>query len=90
MADLHAVASGEEEKQHEENRMNDILHIVKEDRRQHMKNNLTNRGRQHDSSKKLEIHRRSPPTMCLLISCEVVRNKMGWSPYFCTNSGTNV
>ena len=37
MADRHAVASGEEENQHEENRTRGI-HIGKEERRQHMRN----------------------------------------------------
>ena len=41
MADRHAVESGEDEKQHEENRMRDV-HLAIEDRRQQMKNNLTN------------------------------------------------
>ena len=41
LADRRAVASGEEDNQHEENRMRDTT-VAKENRRQQVKNNLTN------------------------------------------------
>ena len=41
IADRRAVASGEDKRQHDENRMRDIRIGEKMDRRQHMKQNLT-------------------------------------------------
>ena len=52
-----------------------------------MKNNLTNRGRQYDSSSKLQIHRRPQPCMCLLNIVRVVRNKNRPEPVLVQNSG---
>ena len=84
MTDRHVIASGEEEKQHEENIMRDISTFVHEDRRQQMKNNLTISGRHDDPSRTLQIHRRLQPCMCLVCVLRVVRNKIGRSPYLCT------
>ena len=46
MEDRQAVASGEDERQHDDNRMRDTSTLVKNDRRQRTKNHLTNGGRQ--------------------------------------------
>ena len=72
-ADRLAVASVGEEKQHEENTMRDV-HIGKRG------SETANEALQYDSSKKLQIHRRPQPRMCLLDILRVVRNKIGRSP----------
>ena len=71
-----AVASVAEEKQHEENTMRDV-HIGKRE------SETANEAPQYDSSKKLQIHRRPQPRMCLLDILRVVRNKIGRSPSSC-------
>ena len=61
------------EKQHEENiKIN--VHIGKRG------SETANEAPQYDSSKKLQIHRRPQPRMCLLDILRVVRNKIGRSP----------
>ena len=63
--------------------MRDIHIRQKADREQQMKNNRTNSGRQYDSSKKLQVHRRPQPCMCLLNILRVGPKKIRWSPLLC-------
>ena len=80
MADRQTVASGEEEKQHEENRMIDV-HFGKRGSETTSKEQLDKKGRQYDSNKKLQIHLRAQTRMCLWNILRVVRHKVGRGPY---------
>ena len=66
MADRHAVASGEDENQHEENRMRDI-HIGTRRAETTYEEQPESGGGQYDSSKKLRTHQHDhlPLHMCL-------------------------